>query len=203
MSRRGRPKMTRYLVVYYSRTGHTATLAKALAEQLGADLEPIREARSRSGWLEFWRSGRESWLGILPQVEPQQHDPARYDVVVLGSPVWASRPSTPVRAWLAANRDKLETIACFVTFNGSGAKRTLARMDEAAGRPAVATFAASAREVNRGRWKEAMERFADTIVASVERPSPVRTEAAAIARGLRRPFAAISSRFRRKAAGAR
>ena len=42
--------MPKGLVVYYSRTGHTEQVARALAGNPAADLEPIREARSRKGF---------------------------------------------------------------------------------------------------------------------------------------------------------
>lgn len=155
--------MPKFLVVYYSRTGHTQQVAKALAERLGADLEPIREKRSRLGFMEYWRSGRESFFGILPTIEPSKHDPAGYDLVILGSPVWASQPSTPMRAFLAANRDKLKAVACFVTLGGSGAQKTLGRMADAAGLPAIATFSATERELKTGKWTEGMERFVGAI----------------------------------------
>ncbi|WP_193176043.1 flavodoxin family protein [Oricola nitratireducens] len=155
--------MPKFLVVYYSRTGHTEQVAKALAEKLGADLEPIREKRSRLGFLEYWRSGRESFLGILPTIEPSQHDPAGYDLVILGSPVWASQPSTPMRAYLAAHNNKLNSIACFVTLGGSGAQKTLARMADAAGKPAIATFSATERELKTGAWMEGLEQFVGAI----------------------------------------
>lgn len=155
--------MPKILVVYYSRTGHTEQVAMALAEKLGADIEPIREKRSRLGFMEYWRSGRESLFGILPTIEPSQYDPADYDLVILGSPVWASQPSTPMRAFLAANRDKLKAVACFVTLGGSGAQKTLGRMADAAGLPAIASFSATERDLKTGAWKNGMERFAEAI----------------------------------------
>lgn len=155
--------MPKCLVVYYSRTGHTEGVAKALADKLGADIEPIREPRKRRGFWEYWKSGREAFLGILPAIEPVSHDPADYDIVVLGSPVWASRPSTPMLAFLAAHKNALKTIACFVTLGGSGAQKTLQRMADAAGTPAFATFSATEGELRSGAWKDEFERFAGEI----------------------------------------
>lgn len=155
--------MPSILIVYFSRTGHTEQVARALAEKLGADIEMIRENRNRRGFVGYWRSGREALSGKLPTIEPVEHDPAEYDLVVLGSPVWASHPSTPMSAFLAANREKLKRIACFVTLGGSGAEKTMARMAEAAGKPALATFSATERQVKSGAWKDGMERFAEAI----------------------------------------
>jgi flavodoxin len=155
--------MAKILIVYFSRTGHTEQVARALAEKLGADIEKIRENRSRRGFLGYWRSGREAMSGKLPKIEPIEHDPAEYDLVLLGSPVWASHPSSPMSAFLAANKDKLKQIACFVTMGGAGADKTMARMADAAGKPALASFAASERDVKSGAWKDGAERFAEAV----------------------------------------
>lgn len=151
------------LVVYYSRTGHTEQVAKALAEKLGADLEPIREARSRKGFWQYLSSAREALTGKPASIEPVRHDPAAYDMVILGSPVWASHPSTPVSAYLAANRDKLKALACFVTLGGSGAEKTLARMEQAAGKQALAKFSTTERELKSGNWNGRLEQFTKEI----------------------------------------
>jgi len=155
--------MAKILIVYYSRTGHTEQVAKALAEKLGANIEKIRDKRSRRGLLGYWRSGREAMRGIVPDIEPVEHDPAGYDLVLLGSPVWASNPSSPMRAFLAANKSKLKAIACFVTLGGSGAEKTLTRLADATGKPAVATFSATERQLKTGAWKDGMERFAEAV----------------------------------------
>lgn len=155
--------MAKILIVYFTRTGHTEQVAKALAEKLDADIEKIRENRSRLGFVGYWRSGREALSGKLPKIEAIERDPAEYDLVLLGSPVWASHPSTPMSAFLAANGDKLKRIACFVTLGGSGADKTMARMAEAAGKPALATFSATERQLKSGAWKEGMAHFADAI----------------------------------------
>lgn len=159
--------MPKCLVVYYSRTGHTEQVAKALAEKLGADLEPICEPRSRKGIWHYFRSAREALAGKRAKIEPARYDPAAYDIVLLGSPVWASHPSTPVSTYLAANRDKLNAFACFVTLGGSGAEKTMARMEEAAGKKALAKFSATERELKSGKWMEGLDRFADQIARHV------------------------------------
>ncbi|MCD6363048.1 MAG: flavodoxin family protein [Synergistetes bacterium] len=48
------------LVVVYSRTGITLSLAKKIARELQADLEIIRDNVNRKGVLGFLRSGYEA-----------------------------------------------------------------------------------------------------------------------------------------------
>lgn len=155
--------MGKILIVYYTRTGNTERVARALAEKLDADIEKIRERADRHGFWAYWRTGFESLFGSPAEIEPLEHDPADYDIVVLGTPVWTQRPSTPARAFIAANSDKLKKIACFCTLGGMGAAKTLAMMAEAAGKPAFATFSATEPELKSGAWKEGLERFAEAV----------------------------------------
>ena len=71
--------MNQVLVVYYSRTGHTRQIAEAIAADCGADLEAIRDARSRRGLLGGLRSAREAWLERLGEIREIEKDPERYD----------------------------------------------------------------------------------------------------------------------------
>ncbi len=49
--------MSRILVVDYSRTGNTHLVAKAIARGCGADLERIRDVRSRRGIVGLYPLG--------------------------------------------------------------------------------------------------------------------------------------------------
>jgi hypothetical protein len=43
--------------------------------------------------LGYWRSGREAYLKLAPNIEPAVHDPSSYGLVVLGTPIWAGNMS--------------------------------------------------------------------------------------------------------------
>jgi len=45
------------LVVFYSRTGATRTVAQKIADLVKGDLEEIKDTRNRAGILGFLRSG--------------------------------------------------------------------------------------------------------------------------------------------------
>jgi flavodoxin len=88
------------LVVYYTRTGNTRFVAERVAREIGAAIEEVTDGRDRRGPIGFLRSGYESTRGILPKIEETKEDPRDYDLVVIGTPVWNARPSTPIRAYL-------------------------------------------------------------------------------------------------------
>ncbi len=153
----------RILVVHYSRTGRTRRIAEALAEALGADVEPIRDPADRRGVAGYLRSGLESLLAASGPIERPAHDPGRYDLVVVGTPVWATGVSTPVRTWLWRERDRISRVAFFLTHGGLGASRVFGQMTELAGKTAVATLALREGEIARGRHEEKVAAFAAEV----------------------------------------
>ena len=79
------------LVVFYSRTGTTRIVAKAVSARCRADIDEIRDARHRKGILRgWWRSIWEVRRGSETQILPTAKHPENYDLIVLGTPVWAS-----------------------------------------------------------------------------------------------------------------
>jgi flavodoxin len=99
--------MSNTLVVYYSLTGHTRQIAEAIADAHDADLEVIEDTFNRDTGLGRFRSAIEGLLGLRSSITPPKHDPSEYDLVVVGTPVWAARLSSPVRAYLSQQRASL------------------------------------------------------------------------------------------------
>ncbi len=119
----------RTLVVYYTRSGHTRTAAQAIARALdGADVEEIRDDADRSGWRGYLRSGREAIRRERATLAWPGRDVSAYDLVVVGTPVWFSSLSSPVRAWLHDHRSELQHAAFFLTHGGTGAERVFSQM---------------------------------------------------------------------------
>lgn len=162
------------LVVFYTRTGHARALAEGIARALGADLEELRDRTARSGPLGWLRSGLEASLGVSTELERPRHDPARYDVVIVGGPVWASSVSTPVRTWLWMERDRLPAVAWFASYGGVGAERAFGQMDALARRRPVATAAFREIETAAGVPRERIKAFAAAVGRGLRRRRPRR-----------------------------
>jgi len=103
----------RILMVYFSRTGNTRRLAEAIARELACDIEVIRESRNRQGFTEFVKSCFEALFRHHPKIETVQHDPSAYDLVILGTPVWAGSMSSPVRSYIASYQGVFRNVAFF------------------------------------------------------------------------------------------
>jgi len=147
------------LVVYYSRTGNTRRLAEAIARQLHCDVEEIRETRERFGVIEFIKSCFEALRGHHAPIETVQHDPRSYDLIIIGTPVWAASVSTPMRSYLASHKASLPDVAFFCTMGQQGSKSAFADMQKIVGTPPRACCAVTASEVAAGAMQPYVTRF--------------------------------------------
>ncbi|MHC4479364.1 MAG: flavodoxin family protein [Planctomycetota bacterium] len=153
------------LVVYYSRTGTTRSVAELVAGLAGADLEEVVDTRSRRGVLGFLRSGMGVWLRRWTPIEPVRHDPADYRLVVVGTPVWAFSVSTPIRTYLCQQEGRLGEVAFFCVRRALGAGRAFRHMAGLCGHRPRATLALRMREVSRGDPAAKVRGFLDRLDA--------------------------------------
>ncbi len=166
----------RTLVVYYSRTGTTRTVAHALRDELGCKAERIAEHKDRHGLLGYIRSALDAVFHRTAPLLPMEANPADHDLVVIGTPIWNASVSTPVRSFLAANRGRIPRVAFFCTCGGSGSARVFRQMEEIAGQHPVATLVLRTNEVRPGGFENAVKAFAASLSGAPARA--VTTEAA-------------------------
>ncbi len=151
------------LVIFYSRSGTTRRIALALSAALGGIVEEIVEDRGRDGFLGYWRSVIEARRERSPNILPAKNDPRLFDLVVIGTPVWAWSVSSPVRAYLAANKERLPAVAFFCTLGGAGSDKAFAQMQNILGKSPRATCAITAGDVAAGREGAQLANFAEAL----------------------------------------
>lgn len=109
--------MAYILCVYYSRTGNTEKLMREIAQELKCELVKLDDGVDRSGLRGWLRSGMQAMSRRLPEVKPLKtaFPLDLYDLVIVGTPVWAGRCSAPVRSFLSEYGEKLRKTAYVVT----------------------------------------------------------------------------------------
>ncbi len=153
------------LVVYYSLTGTTRSVATVLAKELGASLEELHCARYQMNPLGFIKAGFDSWANRLPHTGPLMHTPSVYDLVVVGAPMWAFRAATPVRAYLRQEAARFRQIAFFLTLAGAPPEKAFAEMEALAQQAPLATLALSEGDLKTGKLDSAAPAFAARLLA--------------------------------------
>lgn len=143
--------MSKTLVVYHSRSGHTRQVAQALAQRLHADLDQITVPTPRRGLRGYVRCALEAIAEVTPPLRALQRDPHDYELVVVGTPVWFWSLASPVRSYLRQERGAQVRFAFFCTMGSAGATRVFESMAALTGRPPVATLALTEQEVAQPR----------------------------------------------------
>lgn len=124
--------MMKALVVFYSLEGNIKQTAQLIAEFAGADLlqlHPVKEYPNK-GVKKFLWGGKSALMGNKPKLQPYIFDADKYDTIIIGTPVWASTFTPPIRTFIEDNRAALDgkKLAAVISYMGGGAEKTLSKL---------------------------------------------------------------------------
>lgn len=118
------------LVVYFSATGTTKTLAKNLAESIGADVfEIIPKIPYTSNDLDWTNKNSRSSiemknLNFRPEIENKIENIDQYDKIFVGFPIWWYIAPTIINTFMEQYDLSNKTIIPFATSGGSNMGKT-------------------------------------------------------------------------------
>jgi flavodoxin len=107
-------------VIYYSYDGNCTFAAEQIAASLKADLVPVQtvDQKKRRGFIKMLWGVSQIMSGKLPPLKPVNFDAAAFDLIILGSPVWASSPAPAMKAFLSQTKFSGKKIALFMCHAG-------------------------------------------------------------------------------------
>jgi flavodoxin len=147
------------LVVYYSRTGMTAKIAKEISARVGADMEEVIDKKNRKGLLGWLSAGRDAGARKLTEIGESKRDPSLYGLVVIGTPVWNSNISTPIRTYITRYKDKFQDVALFCTGSAEDHK-VLGDMEALIGKKPLASLKLRRKqEIEAGEYSQKVRGF--------------------------------------------
>jgi len=116
------PKTPKVLVLYYSQTSNTKTVAQEIATRLDADTEEIVAVNPYDGDFRatIERCMHEREHGTVTEIKPITADLAKYDVIFIGYPVWFGTFAPPVITFLDQTDLSGKKIVPFCTFGSGG-----------------------------------------------------------------------------------
>ncbi|MCL2320101.1 MAG: flavodoxin [Treponema sp.] len=111
-------------VIYYSYEGHCAQVAKILQDILRADLFEIKtvDGKKRTGLAKYFWGGGQVMRKIKPPIKPLPVDTGKYDLIILGTPVWAGSPAPAMVSFLAGKNITGKKVALFCCNDGGKGK---------------------------------------------------------------------------------
>jgi flavodoxin len=122
------------LVIYYTRTGTAKFVAETVAAELGSDIEEVVDLKKRAGPLGWVSAGKDSSREKETPIAQTKRSIADYDLIVIGQPVWAWRPTPAIRTYVKQNDFSGKKVALFFTFDSNpkeAIERTKALMPNA------------------------------------------------------------------------
>lgn len=159
--------MPKILLTYYSRTGTTKKVAQAIQKALDCDSEEIISVKNRQGAWGYLMSGKEATLGVPAEIKPIEKNPADYDLLIIGTPVWSWNVSSPVRAYLRKNQGKIKKVAFFCTKGGQDRHRTFSEIQKEIKIIPLATLELLTKEVVQDQFLEKTSAFVHKIHSSL------------------------------------
>ena len=158
------------LVVYYSRSGNTRQVAEAIAQELGAVIEEIVDRKRRSGALGFLGGCKDALFNKLTEIDEPMNDPSTFELVVIGTPVWAGKMTPAVRTWLSRFLDSLPQVAFLATAGGQSGAGTFKGMGKVLGKRPVDTLSFTEKQLKAEDWRGEVRQFVAGVKAGHQQP---------------------------------
>lgn len=124
-------------VVYFSLEGNTKYAAERIAQNLNADLIALIPEKEypKKGLAKFFHGGKAAVFKDTPDLKPYDYEDGKYDQLILGCPVWASKCAAPINTFLADHEKDLiriggEKIGILLCQSGNGAAKVIASYKE-------------------------------------------------------------------------
>lgn len=117
------------LVIFYSLTGNTRFVAGAISRAIDAEtleLQTAEEPGSR-GFMRYFWGGRQVMMKEEPALLPLDKDPSEYDLLIIGTPVWAFTYAPALASFFSKTKLQGKKIALFCCSHG-GKGGTLEKM---------------------------------------------------------------------------
>ncbi len=115
-------KKAKILVLYYSQTGATKTVAEEIQKQLSADIEAIEPEVPYDGDFNqtIERGQKEMQDGSFPALKPIKANINDYDVIFLGFPIWFGTYANPIASLVKSVTFEGKKVVPFCTFGSGG-----------------------------------------------------------------------------------
>ena len=147
------------LIVYYSRTSTTKKLAEDIAGKVNGDIEEIHPKVNYQGKIGYARAGKDAMRENIIDIEPMNYNPQDYDVVYLGTPVWAGKASTPLISYIKQNEGKFSNVKFFVLAASTGQEATVEQLERYVSKKPLKTLTLTTKEIKKDLYEDKLAEF--------------------------------------------
>ena len=110
--------LLKILIIVFSRTGTTAKIANIIKEETGGDIFNVTSLIDYSGVGGYLKGCYHQIVGTIPDIKELPNIDG-YDLIYVGSPTWAWKPSGPILNVLHNTDFKNKSVIPFLTSGGN------------------------------------------------------------------------------------
>ena len=160
----------RILTVFYSLEGNCLALAEVIRESVSSDIEALRPEKEipRQGFLRLLIGGKQALFGQSVPNQPLVASIAEYDLIFIGTPVWAWRMSPPVLRFLTETDWTGKKVALYAMHGGCPGKTLKAMQTVIESRGGRVISSADFRDLRRGEPEVTRQKAATWAKETVE-----------------------------------
>ncbi len=118
------------LVLYYSQTRKTASVAETISQELSADTVEIKDLKERSGFFNSLKSTIDAFRENKTKINPENVDLSDYGLIYIGTPTWGGKPAPAIITLIDRCNFQGKDVILFTTMGGKGGNTTIKRMKE-------------------------------------------------------------------------
>ena len=152
------------LIIFYSRTGTTKKIANLIAEILNCDIEEIYDTKNRNGFFGYIKSAIDAMRKKLTTLEKINKNPEIYDLIAIGTPIWVSSMSTPIRTYLVENKEKFKKVAFFCTEGGRGGEKCFKNMAKLCDKTPIAILELTTKEIKNDLHRKKVKEYTEKLI---------------------------------------
>jgi DNA-binding transcriptional ArsR family regulator/flavodoxin len=102
LRRTTRDRAVRACVIFYSYSGITRGVAEGIRNASGCDLIEVKTQKPYTAFTAYTTGVLRSRKGACDPIEPAEIDVSDYDLLIIGTPVWAGKPAPAINAAVQA-----------------------------------------------------------------------------------------------------
>ncbi len=119
------------IVVFYSLDGHTRLIADIIAKEVGGDtfeLKTVKPSAGKSGFSKFFLGGMRASLNQKPTLKNPLPDLKSYELIFIGTPVWASTNVPAINTFIAGSDLTGKKVMLFSSSGGGDAAKCFSKL---------------------------------------------------------------------------
>lgn len=151
--------MGKTLIVFYSRGGTTRTVAEAIASSIQGEIEAITDRKKRTGVIGTMSAGKDGSRGKSTRIDDTRFRPKDFELVIIGTPIWAGGLSPAIRTYLERYKDEIKEYALFCTCETGDPGKAFSQVEKIMDRKPLASIPIPSKEVKQGSYQVLTERF--------------------------------------------